>query len=194
MADLIVTKSFSPSTIAPGGISTLTITVNNPNNFVVTNVSFTDTYPVGVINNTPPNENATIGIAIAAPGGPSITWTTAVLGEGLTAIITVEVTSDIAGSYENSTGPVVGIEESSPGASAVLVVEAPHKPKRRLAGLAMCPDVFNLSFASTPPPVVSCGGRLYGLSRPASNRPTQYSDGHGQRGSQTYIYHVFPSK
>jgi len=48
-------KSFSPVAIAPGGVSTLTITIYNSNVFALTNASLTDTLPAGVAIAPTPN-------------------------------------------------------------------------------------------------------------------------------------------
>lgn len=126
--DLIVTKTFSPSTIQAGGRTTLTITVTNPNNFPVTNISFTDTYPAGLINANPTNISATSGTAVGIAGGNSLSWSSVLgLAAGQTATITIDVTSNLVGLYNNSTGIVTGTEASSSGASATLTIISKKK-------------------------------------------------------------------
>lgn len=140
--DLIVTKSFSPSSINSGGTSTLTITVENPNDCPVNNVSFNDVYPAGLINATPSNASADIGTPVAVDGGNSLSWSIATLDANTTATITVDVTSSIAGSYNNDTGAVTGDEASSDGASAILIVSGNGRRRRRRLGAfssASCP-------------------------------------------------------
>src|SRR5258706_561605 len=55
-------KSFSPSKIAPGGTTTLTFTITNPNAAtILTGISFTDTFPsVLTVTLTNPNTTTTL--------------------------------------------------------------------------------------------------------------------------------------
>ncbi len=80
---LTVSKTFTPSTILPGGTSSMMITISNPNTIAVTTSgAFTDTYPAGMTNsgavNTPScgsASNTTNSVTLASgatiPGGGS---------------------------------------------------------------------------------------------------------------------------
>ena len=108
-------KSFSPSTIAPGGTSRLTFGIVNQNNQPITNVAFTDTSPAGHVNATPPNIASTCG------GTPSSTANTLSLTGGTvpalsTCTVSIDVTAAAEGSYVN-TVPVGAISSSSHGVS-----------------------------------------------------------------------------
>src|SRR5690348_16157272 len=48
---LTMTKSFNPSTVGVGGTSTttMTVTITNPNASSVSGISFSDTYPAGLV-------------------------------------------------------------------------------------------------------------------------------------------------
>jgi len=48
---LTMSKSFNPSTVSVGGTSTtvMTVTITNPNGFSVSGISFSDTYPAGLV-------------------------------------------------------------------------------------------------------------------------------------------------
>src|SRR4029450_10935583 len=48
-----IAKAFAPATVAPGATSTLTFTISNPGPVPLTGMSFTDTYPAGLVNTTP---------------------------------------------------------------------------------------------------------------------------------------------
>jgi uncharacterized repeat protein (TIGR01451 family) len=120
-------KSFSPSTIAPGGTSRLTFGIVNQNNQPITGVAFTDTYPAGLVNATPPNISSTCG------GTPSSTANTLSLTGGTvpassTCTVSIDVTAAAAGNYVN-TVPTGTISSSSHGtntqtATATLSVGA----------------------------------------------------------------------
>jgi len=68
-----VSKSFNPSTITAGGVSTLTITLTNPNNAIATITDeLTDTLPIGEFIATLPNASTTcVGGKVTATGGGS---------------------------------------------------------------------------------------------------------------------------
>ena len=51
---LTVTKSFTPSAIATGGVSVLNVRLTNPNALDVTSAAFTDTYPANLNNTSSP--------------------------------------------------------------------------------------------------------------------------------------------
>src|ERR1051326_7309293 len=48
---LTMSKSFSPSTVPVGGTATttMTVTITNPNGASVSGISFSDTYPAGLV-------------------------------------------------------------------------------------------------------------------------------------------------
>jgi LPXTG-site transpeptidase (sortase) family protein len=81
VSDFSVSKAFTPPTVAPGGISTLTITLRNTNAVPLVNVSVTDPLPGsstdGVIVAPVPNTVTTCvgGTVTAVPGTQTITMT-----------------------------------------------------------------------------------------------------------------------
>jgi hypothetical protein len=135
-----LSKVFSPSTISPGGVSTLTITFTNTNASDATLLSpFTDNLPSGLVIANPPNIIFTGG-----GGAPTVTPgdSTVTLPAGRTipggstsnpgvATLTVDVTPQRAGSYVNTLG--VGALHTdkgdniliTPPAGATLVVSRP---------------------------------------------------------------------
>ena len=56
-----ISKTFFPSTIAAGGSSTLTVTIDNINTFPLTGVGLTDPLPLGVTISNPPSASTTCG-------------------------------------------------------------------------------------------------------------------------------------
>jgi uncharacterized repeat protein (TIGR01451 family) len=46
----VVTKSFTPSLVGVNQVSTLTITLTNPNPFQLSGGSISDTFPAGLVN------------------------------------------------------------------------------------------------------------------------------------------------
>jgi len=107
----VVTKSFSPASIAKNGTSTLTITVQNNNNASMTGVAFTDTYPAALVNAAAPTVTAnpatcTFTTLTAAAGGNTFALTGGTIPLNTACIYTVNVTSATEGSYVNHTGAV----------------------------------------------------------------------------------------
>ena len=78
----VISKIFMPETIVLGETSTLMFTIRNPNDSTAfTNISFSDTYPSGLVNRTPlVTTNNCGGTLMASAGGNSIALSGASLG------------------------------------------------------------------------------------------------------------------
>ncbi len=97
-----IIKSFSPSTIAPGGLSTLTITLINPTASMLTSANVTDPLPTGVtIAATPTIVNNCGGSATGLPGASNFVIAAASIPAGNVCTISVNVTATAVGSYNN---------------------------------------------------------------------------------------------
>ncbi len=117
-------KSFSPATIGPGSVSTLTFSITNGSASPVMNLDFTDVLPAGVTIATPANAmNTCLGGTLSAPdGGGTISYSGGSLGGGKTCTITVDVTSSTAGTHTNTSGDLISSAGNSGTASADLTV------------------------------------------------------------------------
>ena len=115
-----VTKAFSPATISRNGISTLTITLSNPNATVITGMAFTDTYPLNLVNAVTPAVTSTCGTAVASSNATN-PGTVALSGGSIpsngSCTVTVNVTSAIAASYANSI-PFGGVTSTNAGSNS----------------------------------------------------------------------------
>jgi uncharacterized repeat protein (TIGR01451 family) len=97
-----ISKSFSPSTIAPGGLSTLTITLINPTGAILSNANVTDPLPPGlIVAATPSVVNNCGGSVGAAAGSSNVVISSASIPAANVCTITVNVTSNTVGSYNN---------------------------------------------------------------------------------------------
>ena len=104
-----LSKGFSPNTISTGGLSTLSITINNNDtNTDLTGTSFTDSLPANVILANPPfgatpltNCGGSASL-VAIAGGNTITLTNAVVTPAQNCVVTVNVTSAVQGVYVNT--------------------------------------------------------------------------------------------
>jgi len=117
-----ITKTFTPSTILPGGTSNVVLTFNNPNATPLTGVAVTDSLPAGV---------TAIGgsIATSCPPAAVTTFTpTAVSFSGGTlpagtCTFSFNVTAAATGAYVNTTSTVTSVEAVPSGtATATLTV------------------------------------------------------------------------
>jgi len=141
--ELIVEKSFSPSSILIGGVSTLTITITNPNPFPVVGIAFNDIYPSGVVTASPTNYISGGNVLPPPiPGGNNLAWFKVTGLPPLGSVtISVDVTSNTVGVYNNSTGQVTNLQIVPPvppsdGASATLTVKASKKRRGGIGGIS----------------------------------------------------------
>jgi hypothetical protein len=130
--DVSLDKNFSPSTINPGGVSTLTVILRNPNATVATlDANLVDTLPTGVLIANPPNATSNCGgsgAPSASAGGTSVTLPAgrSIPADGSCAL-SVAVTAALPGSYVNTlpSGALSTSNGSNPApASATLTVAA----------------------------------------------------------------------
>ena len=119
-------SSFSPTTIAPGSISTLTYVIDNSaNDTPVTNVTFTNTLPASVTLNSPINmSDSCSGVVVASAGGSSVSYTLDRFPIGVTCEISVDVTSSTPGTHTNTTGDLTSSGGNSGSTAASLVVDS----------------------------------------------------------------------
>ena len=124
-APLTVSMAFDPATIAQGGVSTLSYTLNNGAAVEATSVALSDMLPADVTVAADPDAQTTCtGGALTAPaGGDTISFTGGALAAGAACTITVDVTSVLAGPYPNETESVTSSLGASAPAEATLTVD-----------------------------------------------------------------------
>ncbi|HEX8254382.1 MAG TPA: CSLREA domain-containing protein [Thermoanaerobaculia bacterium] len=124
-----VTKSFNPSNVTAGDATTLTITLSNPHTLPLTNVSFVDAYPAGLVNASAANATSTCGGTVTGnSGGTSVSLTGGMVAANGTCTVTVSVVAPNGGTISNTipAGSVTTAEGETNDATAtgVLVVAA----------------------------------------------------------------------
>ena len=122
------TKVFTPQVIGVGALSTLTFTLSNPNvGGSLTNVGFTDNFPVGLEVSMFPNAiNTCDGTFTAAPNTSSVTLTGGLIGPQSSCSISLSVTPFVGGLLTNTTGAVSSSAGGTgPTASATLFLGSP---------------------------------------------------------------------
>jgi uncharacterized repeat protein (TIGR01451 family) len=144
-----LSKSFTPSTINAGGVSTLTITLSNPNPSIATlSAPLVDTLPTGVVMAPIPNVATTCGGAgapLAVAGGSTVTLPAGrtIPADG-SCTVTVDVTAALGGSYINIivAGALVTSNGNNPApAVATLTVVSAIPPPT--IGKAFNPSTIN---------------------------------------------------
>ncbi len=122
-------KAFSPATVAPGGVSTLTYSIDNAANLIeVGSLAFDDDFPDGLAVADPPNGSTTCGGTFApAASATSLAFSGGSVAAGQTCTISVDVLASRAGALTGTSGDLTSdLLDTAPGASATLTVnEAP---------------------------------------------------------------------
>jgi uncharacterized repeat protein (TIGR01451 family) len=105
-----IAKAFSPTSIGVGGMSTLTLTITNPNTGTALNgVAVTDSLPAGMAVAATPGASTTgCGSPTFAPvaGNTTLTFSGGTIAASGTCTITVNVTATSSGSKVNTTSTV----------------------------------------------------------------------------------------
>jgi uncharacterized repeat protein (TIGR01451 family) len=153
-------KSFSPATINAGGVSTLTITLSNPNATVAgLTAQVIDTLPSGMVIAAIPNASTTCarGTVTANAGGSTVALAgepsqpTSIPANG-SCTVTVSVTAADAGSYLNSL-PAGALTTSNGNnaapAVATLTVNTPAAGTAPTLGKSFSPATINAGGVST---------------------------------------------
>ncbi|MGN6183768.1 MAG: IPTL-CTERM sorting domain-containing protein [Thermoanaerobaculia bacterium] len=128
---LTMSKSFSPPSVLVGGTATttMTVTITNPNGFSVSGISFSDTYPAGLVPDQVGAYTCSAGSAIFTGSGWALSNVT--LGAGASCSVPMLMHATTAGPITNTTSQVTGTGVPPGGpASATLnaFVPAPNTP------------------------------------------------------------------
>ncbi|MEP7289450.1 MAG: hypothetical protein ABI947_27180, partial [Chloroflexota bacterium] len=161
-----ITKSFTPSTIPAGTLSTLSFTITNPagSTVALTGVAVTDGLPAGVVVAAPPNVvgNCNGGTVVATAGSGIVSLSNGTLPLNATCTITMDVTAAAVGTYNNTSGNVTstngGIGNT---ASATLIVVPP-----------VLPPTAAKSFTPASIPLNGTSVMKFTLTNPAANTAT----------------------
>lgn len=149
-------KSFNPSTINENGISTLTITLSNPNATIATlSGALVDTLPNGVVVAPLPNVSTTcggIGVPVALSGAFTVTLP---LGRTIPAngscTLSVDVTAALAGTYVNTlvAGALITSNGNNPLPAVATLVVIGSGPSAPTISKSFTPSTINAGDFST---------------------------------------------
>ena len=119
-------KEFVPDTIFTGETSTLTFTIDNTASaLAATDLDFTDVLPSPVVVATPSGATTDCagGTLTAMDGAGTITYTGGSVAAGASCTVSVDVTSDTAGMFVNTSGDLTSSSGNSGTAGDTLTVE-----------------------------------------------------------------------
>ncbi len=125
-------KSFSPTTIDPGDVSTLTYTINNFSNADATGIAFSDSLdivsPLNQLSIASPSNastSCTNGVVSASSASSSLSFSGGELIAGNSCTISVDVTTNQPGSHLSSSSNLVSNLGQGNTATARLTVNDP---------------------------------------------------------------------
>jgi len=166
--DATILKRFTPSTIAADGVSTMRLTISNPNPFEVSGYRFVDPLPSipslgSMLVANPANASSSCGgTLIATPGTATVDFSGGVIAANSTCTILVDVTvPELVGAVYpfdllNSVDLFVGdaITPSDTATATLTVVQDPPPPQSCVPVAAGTDLAVWNSFANatTPPP------------------------------------------
>ena len=118
-----ITKAFGAAVIPFNGVTTLTITISNPNVFTaLSGVAVTDTFPAGLLVANPNGLVNTCGGTVTATAGTgSVVLAGGAIPISGTCTITVNVTGVATGLLTNTTGNVTSIEGGTDGTATASI-------------------------------------------------------------------------
>ncbi|MFY9557090.1 MAG: HYR domain-containing protein [Blastocatellia bacterium] len=125
-----ITKAFGAATIPLNGVTTLTLTINNPNSgLTLTGIAFSDNLPAGLQVAATPGITSTCAGATwnASPGDTTLNFAGGTLAPGASCTVGVNVTGTTPGVKNNATNAPTSNECATGVASntAMLTVIAP---------------------------------------------------------------------
>ncbi len=114
LAPPVIAKSFSPTSILVGGVSTVTFQITNPNaTAALGGVAFSDTVPDVTRRDGRGGDAGGVSLLAAgrrvfapAAGAASVSFSGGTIAAGGTCTVTVNVTAPVAGTYNNATTAV----------------------------------------------------------------------------------------
>jgi hypothetical protein len=98
-----ITKSFNPEIIGSSEITRLSILINNPNNFVLTNAALIDSFPAGLtIAPTPKVTSDCAGLITATAGSAFISLSRGFVSANGSCSVAVDVVANSSGDFVNT--------------------------------------------------------------------------------------------
>ena len=165
-----ISKSFVPNKFLPGGTTTVSFSITNPNSFAaLTGVAFTDTLPAGLVVAAPNGLTSTCGgTATAAPGSGTISLTGGSIAISASCSISATVTAP-EGIYINSVQVTSTNGGTGNTSTATVFVATPPNLSKAFGEVAITPNSsVTLTFTlSNPNKVVTLNTLAFSDTLPA---------------------------
>jgi hypothetical protein len=125
---ITIAKSFNPTTVPAGGTATttMTVTITNPNASSVSGISFSDTYPAGLVPDAVGNYTCSAGNAVFNGTGWSLSNVT--LGAGASCSVPILMHATASGPIVNTTSQVTGTAVPPGGPASATLTVVPNVP------------------------------------------------------------------
>ncbi len=153
VAPPVITKAFTAPKILPGGTTSLTFSIANPNSFAgLTGVAFTDSLPSGLVVASPNGLSSTCGgTATATAGSGSVSLSGGAIASSANCTVTVNVTAP-EGIYPNSVQVTSTNGGTGNTSTATLFVATPPNLSKTFGEVSIGPGSSTaLSFTLTNP-------------------------------------------
>ncbi len=142
----VITKTFTPSTVQVGGVSTLTFTITNVGFTTQSNVTFNDILPVGVVfaaPGSPPSTTCNGSAQVGFGGGfDNVGLLGGILSAETSCTVSINVIGTIPGEFVNTSGVVSSTEGGNGNnATAILTVLT-------VTNTGVFSDAFQLGYAA----------------------------------------------
>jgi uncharacterized repeat protein (TIGR01451 family) len=141
LAKPVIAKAFSPASVYRDDVTTLTFTITNPNaGNALSGVAFADTYPAGLVTNTPPGiVNTCAGTATASAGGNSISLSGGTIPANSSCTVSVDIKATAAGTFNNTSGAVTAdyTGAGNTASDTLTVTEVPDLAITKTDGLSL---------------------------------------------------------
>lgn len=154
-----ITKSFSPDPVAVGQTSTLTFTVNNPNDSALSGLAFSDTFPTSpgamTVYNTTTLSNTCGGSVLddddtaLGIGDPGISLTGGTIAANSSCTVSIEVLAATAGFYENNSGFVSTTETGANTGTTGYAIDTLTVLAPPVITKSFVPDLITVGDSST---------------------------------------------
>jgi uncharacterized repeat protein (TIGR01451 family) len=179
-----LSKRFTPSTIAAGGVSTMRLTITNPNPVTVSGYNFVDLLPGDMVVADPANIVSNCGgLVTAIPGQKTVSLADGKIGPGGNCVIRVDVTVPFSGTATYPLGLLNTVDlyfgdAVDPSATAEATLEVTATPPPPLECVDLPWDVgttiakwtsFTNATTSNPPATPDAGELARGVGTAAGN-------------------------
>jgi hypothetical protein len=168
-----INKSFTAPKILPGGVTAVNFFVSNPNNFIaLTGVTFTDTFPLGMVVASSPGltSNCPVGTVFtgATSGSGSVSVTIPSLAASASCTTSVNITAP-EGIYTNSVTVTSTNGGTGNTSTAQLIAASPPNVSKAFGEVSILPhNSTTLTFTLTNPNhVVTLTGLAFSDTLPA---------------------------